>query len=293
MIKRNRHYLRRASFVLRSVIVVSAWVVVAQCLGAQAPVSSVRDPAFEVASIKRSRSNFGSRVAVLPGGQLNAFNASLRMLVSKAFGIQQFQVIGGPSWIASDRFEVIAKADTGASVSPADSQVMLMLRTLLAERFRLRVHAETRQLPVYALVMARRDGRFGPRLRQSDCVIERFGQRTSADDVRCGLSFPGVGRGAITMKAEGASMPEIASYLQPFVDRVVVDGTARRGRFDVELTFSQQLFEFPPSLDTTSGVERGLSIETALQEQLGLRLQARRAPVQIFVVDSAEPPTED
>src|SRR5688572_17480226 len=132
-------------------------------------------PAFEVASVKpsspNSSSSFGGFPMVMPApnGRLTATNVPLRLLVRMAYGVQDFQIDGGPSWQMSQRFDITAKAEDG---SAATMQALLpMLKTLLADRFKLKVHTEKREMPVFALVVAREDGKLGPSLSPStsDC----------------------------------------------------------------------------------------------------------------------------
>ena len=132
-------------------------------------------PAFEVASVKPSSPNssspFGGFPIIIPApnGRLTATNVPLRLLVRMAYSVQDFQIDGGPSWQMSQRFDITAKAEDGTA---ATMQPLLpMLKTLLADRFKLKVHTETRELPVFALVIAREDGKLGPSLKPStsDC----------------------------------------------------------------------------------------------------------------------------
>ena len=131
-------------------------------LGAQAPADA-KPPALEVASVKPTKIAGTSLVQLYPGGRLRATNFTLRGLIARAWSLQSDQVGGGAAWLQSDGFDVEAKAERNP---PAD-QIWLMLRTLLAERFTLVVRTETRELPVYELVLARKGGKLGPALRPS------------------------------------------------------------------------------------------------------------------------------
>ena len=138
-------------------------------LRAQAPQTSAAGPAFEVASIKPNNSGDGRvMLGIQPGGRFTATNVTLRLLIRNAYQLQDFQIVGGPSWIASDRYDIVAKAEDGAPAGDAEPRsdrsrtgAQLMIRALLAERFQLVVHNETRELPIYALVVARSDGKLG------------------------------------------------------------------------------------------------------------------------------------
>jgi uncharacterized protein (TIGR03435 family) len=176
----------------------------------------------------------------------------------------------------------------------------LMVRRLLAERFNLKTHLETRDLPRYALVLARSDGRLGPRLKQSasDCpaiVAARgpdykppAGLPQPGDPPRCALSFR-VGGGGQTMIVEGQPMLYLAKSLQPLAGRVVVDKTGLTGTWDIE--FESEVMSIPGIPANAFGEPReGLSLSTALPEQLGLKLESERGPVDVLVIDSVDLP---
>ena len=145
-------------------------------LQAQAPVAGAANPVFEVASIKPNKSGDGRMlIGFQPGGRFSATGITLRMLIGIAYGSPQplpnFRIIGGPSWINSDRFDIVAKAEGDVPPGP-DSPFPLMIRAMLADRFKLVVHNESRELPIYELVLARSDGKLGPQLRPAtvDCA---------------------------------------------------------------------------------------------------------------------------
>ncbi len=148
-------------------------------LRAQGPAAQAGDPVFEVASVKANKSG-DNRIGIgfQPGGRFRATNVPLRELISAAYGTPQplpaFQILGGPRWIESDRFDIVAKAAGDPQPGPngAPPEMFLMLRNLLAERFQLTVHRDTKEAPIYALVMARGDGKLGPQMHASatDCA---------------------------------------------------------------------------------------------------------------------------
>ncbi|HET9358771.1 MAG TPA: TIGR03435 family protein [Vicinamibacterales bacterium] len=258
---------------------------------------------FEVASVKPSPppepNRFGFPVAatirIVPGGRFTATHATLRDLIRRAYDVQDNRVTGGPAWIGSDRFDVAATAEAG---SPDTAERMQrMLQSMLIERFKLRVHTETRQLPLYYLVPARGDGTLGPRLRKSafDCTALRArrgpGGAPPADgsEPPCQASFK-VGDGSMTIAFQGESASELARFVIPERDRPVIDKTNLPGTFDGELTFAPEPL---PGFPRLPGSENGVSVYTALQEQLGLRLEPDHGPVEIIVIDGAERPTEN
>jgi uncharacterized protein (TIGR03435 family) len=259
---------------------------------AQTPTSS----AFEVATIKPNRSgNSGWLLAPQPGGRLVAENVPLRALILAAYQLQGVQLLGGPSWLDADRFDIAAKAE--GDLPP--NQMLPMVRTLLAERFKLAVHTDTRDQPIYALTLSRADGKLGPRLRPSDanCAAAAGGAfPTRADPNRpppCGDFRMGPG----SLIATGMTMAGLASRLAGRVSRIVQDRTGLRGVFDLDIEFSPDLLQQPgpPAANANPGATDSSvpSIFAALQEQLGLKLESTRGPVDVLVIDHLEHPTED
>jgi uncharacterized protein (TIGR03435 family) len=265
---------------------------------------------FEVASVKPNTSGdvrvmFGMR----PGGRFTATNVPLRELIRMAYGLQNVQVQGGPDWIGSERFDVVAKAEgdlppmaPGGTPNP----LLLMVQSLLSERFKLAVHRETREMPIYALVMARSDKRPGPQLRQSesDCAALMAARRGAAggpppppplkpgERPQCGM-FMGMAR----IAAGGVPTTQLAMSLSQRVGRIVVDRTGLSGMYDFEVDFTpDQLPQGPPppGAPPLPPIDpNGPSLFTALQEQLGLKLDPERGPVEVLFIDSVERPTPD
>jgi uncharacterized protein (TIGR03435 family) len=255
---------------------------------------------FEVASVKPNKTG-DQRVSIglQPGGRFNASNVPLRMLLRQAYDIQKFQIVGGPEWLRSDRFDVVAKTPEGEYSA---NQMRPMLRALLAERFKLRAHHETREMPVYALMKARQDGSLGPNITPAavDCVAvmqsRRGGPQPAPPQPRqkidCGLLI-GVGR----MNVGGMPMVSLARSLSSLVGRTVMDKTGLTGGYDVELTYAPEglggLPPLPNGVSLPDGDPNAPTIFTALREQLGLELESQHAPVDVLVIDSAEPPSEN
>ena len=271
---------------------------------------------FEAASIKPNNSTSLGRRFGVRGDRFVATNETLWQLIAVAYGtpgllpqpLADYQLSGGPKWINSDRFDVEARA-VGDVVRGTEGtrRKQLMLQTLLAERFKLVVHHETRELPIYALVLARRDRKLGPKLRRSEVdsaalrgnpdnppiPLPAFGTPAcdAAGGARCspGLGFAGV------FKGSAMTITDLTPYLSKWLDRTVSDRTGLTGAFDVELQFSPE--GLPGAPTGPPGVERppseGPSIFTAVQEQLGLKLESTKGPVDVVVIDHAERPTED
>jgi uncharacterized protein (TIGR03435 family) len=249
--------------------------------------------AFEVVSVKPSNSgNDQTASLVQPGGRYTAVNVTLRMLVKTAYGVHDDQVVGGPEWINAERFDIAAKAEGNPPTSVFRDQARLMLRRALADRFKLVLRSERREIPIYALVLARDDGRLGPQLTGSDAslcagppkaVATAPGAPEPNPPMPCGAGFARPAH----MAARGMEFSTLATSISSWADRVVVDRTGLTGKFDWDLQWAQE----PLTPDTTRAP--GLSLFTALQEQLGLRLDSQRGLVDVFVVAAAERPRPD
>jgi uncharacterized protein (TIGR03435 family) len=248
---------------------------------------------FEVASIKPAPKELPLGGAPSSPDRFYRANITLQNLINYAYDMRAFRIIGGPAWISSDRWEVSAKAAT--ALQP--SQMARLVRRLLADRFALKVHTETRDLPIYHLVLARADGRLGPQMKPSelDCEPFRTGERSSRESPidpvttfpRCGLNFR-TGPGVTTARYDGTPTTRLATLLSTTVDRFIVDKTGLSGSFDVELTYQDDRMLLPGAQQREAP-----ALFTALQEQLGLRLESARGPVDVLVIDSANRPTPD
>jgi uncharacterized protein (TIGR03435 family) len=230
-------------------------------LYAQAPA-----PAFEVAAIKRnvSGSTFsGNRT--LPGGRINMENQRLRQIIRSAYGSADLEVVGGPGWIDAERWDIVATA--GSNAGSGEVPWREMLRTLLIERFKLVAHVEQRERPIYGLVFARANKQLGPAIHPTACARNAACEGTSANT-------NGIVSGTIIGKARTPT--DIGRSLSPYAERRVFDRTGLEERFDYELKWSEDVSFF-----------------TAVQEQLGLKLESQRAPLDVVVVDSVDRPTED
>lgn len=257
--------------------------------------------AFEVASVKPNKSQSGLvRIGTLQG-RFTATNATLRMLVQNAYGVQDFRMSGGPGWIDTDRFNVEAKSDAGATFQQTQS----MLKTLLEERFQLKVHTETRELRVYALIVARGDGQLGAKLLHSgpECRPITTPPGIPAAPPPPPGPAPAGGMMCPSMLMQGnvsgrnLTMERLATTLSPWVNRQVVDRTKLAGSFDMDLQWAPDQTPFRPSDGLGAPrlpVDPNLpSLFTALQEQLGLKLTSERGMVDVLVIDRAERPAED
>jgi uncharacterized protein (TIGR03435 family) len=219
-----------------------------------------------------------------------AVGVTLRRLVGGAY--DGLQVLGGPAWIDSDRFDINARAS--GDVPP--SEIVRMVRSLLTDRFKLVLHTETREMPVYLLTTSRGDRRPGPSLRESDAKCAQDA-RNYVPQLAPGPPPCGDFRlGARALTARGMTMPRLAGVLRGRVDRPVLDRTDLAAAYDLELEWSSDLGlqQAPPGAAGASALTpEGVSLFTALQEQLGLKLDPARGPVDVIVIDSAEPPTSN
>jgi uncharacterized protein (TIGR03435 family) len=224
--------------------------------------------------------NFG-----FAGGRFSATNAPLREIIRTAFGVADMQMVDAPDWIRSERFDIVAKV-------PADAQLpqaFLMLRELLSERFALTTRREQRELPVYALV--RIGDKPGPELRPAaaDCPKLLAASRTGtplppSERILCGTRVrPGL------LSGGGLTSDQIASALWSLAGRIVIDRTGLEGRYDIDMEFAPE----PPAREPSGPWSDKPSLFTALQEQLGLRLEPVRAPVDVLVIEHVERPTPD
>jgi uncharacterized protein (TIGR03435 family) len=268
-------------------------------LVAQTPASS----AFEVASVKPGKFTGSFYNVFQPGGRFLA-SCTLECLIANAYGIPQAvssqRILGGPKWLNDDWFEIVAKAATDFPRSAPTPEMFSLVRTLLADRFKLVVHTETREVPAYALVVARQDGKRGPQLRSTpqDCAAWIARGRPGAAPPA--LTDPPCSRQRVdrsTIAGSGMTMSQLANLLSPRVDRVVRDRTDLRGYFDLNLQWTPE-----PSTAGSPDAQRptpaaidptGVTLVTALQEQLGLKLESIKDPVDVLIIDHVEHPTPD
>jgi bla regulator protein BlaR1 len=246
---------------------------------AQSQSAAVNTAAFEVASVKPNKSATGRwTMDRSPGGGFSATNATLKMLIKAAYSIYDHQLIGGPGWLESERFDIVAKAPPHTP----DNQLGPMLRTLLTDRFKLKLHRETRQMPVYALVL----GKDGPKFQE----VTREAREGDGDSRK--------GRGHLA--AQRVPISDLAEILSGELGLSVLDRTGLKGFFDLNLEWTPDESQVRGAADGPDGRVRtpapdpnGPSIFTALQEQLGLKLEKQIGPVEVLVIDHVERPSEN
>jgi uncharacterized protein (TIGR03435 family) len=300
-----------------------ALAVTSVSLRAQAPPAPAPAQNFEVASVKPSNPNptgpLGATPMVLPAlGRLTAQNVTLRMLVMTAYNRQPFEIVGGPAWWNQNKYDITAKAEDGAAKL---DDMRLMLRGLLADRFKLKAHAETREVPIYSLVLARGDGKLGPKMKASTdtCPDFKEQQQKMLEAIAKGgvgalqsmLGKPGENKPctmtqipptpdnpALGFKATGQSLELLVMLLTQLSGRPVVNKTGLTGAYDFELSISLQTLaaiyqELGVTLPLPPNMPEGPALMTTVQEDLGLKLDSQRGPSEVLVVDGAEMPTPD
>lgn len=239
-------------------------VMAAVCAMGQSPAPQQ----FEVAVIRLDNAGAspGTSANIYDGGRVQVTNATMRWVIRVAFHLEDRQVVGGPGWLDNDRYDIEAK--TGRPEKPTPEQVQPMMQNLLAERFHLKCHRETRQMQVYALVST---GKAAPELKQS------------ADGTPTSMNTNGAPGSPQQLTAKGTTMAQLSNYVGNRLGHFVVDRAAMEGGYDFTLEWTQG-----------GGGDSGFpSLVTALQEHLGLKLEQRKEPVEVLVIDSIDRPTEN
>jgi len=251
---------------------------------AQSPTVAAQPATFEVASVKLHTSDDQRMMMVAqPGGRFVAANVPLRLVIRTAFQLQDDQIVGGPAWLATDRFDIEARA-LGMPGAPS-AQLLTMLQSLLADRFRLTTHHETRELPIFALARARRDGSLGTGLRPTACP-------EPAVDLSQPQPCAKISNGFGSLTVRGMPFDQFTPYLAPYLNRVVVDRTGLDGRYDIDLKWAPEQPGAASSPPDPRATDLNIpSIFTAIQEQLGLKLDSARGMVDVLVIDTLEHPT--
>lgn len=242
------------------------------------------EPAFDVAAIRENHSDHTARSHIVSSpsdGHLTVMNVPMKMLLQFAFALPETRILGGPDWLNSIKFDIEAKSDSSVDdrlrALNSDQAKLLkqkMVQALLADRFKLVCHKETRELPVYALVAAKG----GPRLQPS----KSNGSTVDSSNNR------------INIRGGDNTVSTLAAELSKRLGRVVIDKTGIAGRYDVILNWSpDDGTSVPPSGNSaiSAATDLGPSIFTAIEEQLGLRLESHKGLVQVLVIDTIEKPS--
>ncbi len=268
----------------------------------QAPAA--RLPVFDVASVKPNHSVSSATIVNTPPGGFTARGATARFLLSFAYHVREFQIIGGPGWINSEKYDIDAKGEvSGGDESPKTppsqnmGQVRLRLQSLLADRFKLRVSHTTNELPVYALIVAKN----GPKIREAKPDDTYPDGIKGADGQPQGSGAFRNERGRLTL--QGLPISFLVRLLSDHLGRTVLDQTGLNGNYNIALQWTPDLNPAStpvseeggrPSADNAPLAESSEpSIFTAVQEQLGLKLVSTKAPVDVIVIDHIERPSEN
>jgi uncharacterized protein (TIGR03435 family) len=245
---------------------------------------------FEVASIKPSDpAARGVRVDLSPGGVFTAQNITVKALIRQAWDVRDFQISGGPGWLDTERYDITAKGE-GPGVSEDEMRKMpeaqrnkileearMKIRALLVDRFQLKVHRETKELPVYTLIIAKGGAKIEPETEDGSPGGQLSMRRGGAGTEITGKKAP---------------IADLVRLLSDQIDRTVLDKTGLKGNYDFKMSFAPDRGLGRPPLgageDHQQPESDGPSIFTALQEQVGLKLAAQKGPVEALVIDSAE-----
>ena len=280
----------------------------AQMFAQSQPTPAASAPSFEVASIKPDKSGSGMiGIRMGAGDRFQAHNVPVKLLIEEAFGVKDSQLSGAPGWIDSDRYDIEAKPDeaTAAAMQKMNEderrqQIMLMVQSLLADRFKLQVRRETKELPIYALVVAKN----GPKLHESDFKPPDHppagpppGEKGGPPPkMRGGIMLNG--RGQLT--SNGIQLNRFADILSRIVGRTVIDKTGLKGYYDFTLRYTpdesqgQMMPGGPGGGDAAPPPDAsGPNLFTALQEQLGLKLEPQKGPVEQLIIEHVEKPSEN
>lgn len=284
----------------------------------QTPASK---PQFEVASVKPNPSGRGGLMEVPPTGRVNIDSATFKTLMQWAFRVQDYQIIGGPAWLAVDRFDLLASPPADFKPQPvvpcfaADcppTPVQLMMQGLLADRFQLKVHRETRELPVYEMTIAKSGFKLkeaaplqpqaGPGMPPPMPPPPPPGTPPPTSTSALPTPPPGVTMGfPFGFTASSVQFGVLGFLLQDILGRPVIDKTGIKGDCDFKIVYSREGIPNngpppPPAGPDGPGLTAGdprPSIFTALQEEFGLKLESARAPVEVLVIDSVQKPSEN
>ena len=280
-------------------------LLLAGCVAAIGVPAQEKDATFEVASVKANKSGDGNgNLRGMPGGRVVATNMPVRPIITFAYQIANYQLIGGPGWLATDRYDLNAKMEDNRDATPAvpganaPNPMQLALRHLLEDRFKLKVHRETREMDIYALVLARPGGGPGPGLKPTttDCAALAAAAEAAARKGGPPAPFgapgqPLCGIAGSPGRVRFGGLPAVsfpAAFSGP-AGRMVVDRTGLTGSWDFELTFAPE----NRGPDAPPADPNAPSFFTAIQEQLGLKLEPTKGPVDVLVIDGVEKPVED
>jgi uncharacterized protein (TIGR03435 family) len=284
--------------ILGSIVFVCVRGALGQSLATSAPAPTAPPVRFDVVSIKPNKSgDFRMGLALQPGGRFTATNTNVKGLIRYAFNAPDWQMVGGPDWIIADHFDVEAKADR-QSETMTPNVVRPMVQLLLEDRFQLKTHHESRELPVYELVVAKG----GPKKKLSEDQTPPVPQ-VPADRGAGPRGEPGAPRGSIVGRGPGGSfmgnavqIAALINFMSQPLGRPIIDKTDLKGLYDFTLQFTPEPGQgppLPPGVQPPPRDPAGPSIFTALQDQLGLQLESKKSPLDVIVIDGVQRPSEN
>jgi uncharacterized protein (TIGR03435 family) len=280
---------------------------------------------FEVAAIKPSNPDPANPLSMVPmvrpqpGGRVTVSNFPLKMLIAYAYEMQDFRVDGGPPTLMSAKFDITAKAPAGNILTAKEMRPLL--KNLLIERFKLKAHTEPREMRIYDLVLAHSDGRLGPDIMpsKSDCsnadeVNAKRADALAKGDISAVVAKPGEvlhctlapnvsgGPMNISVHGDGQEIAQLIELLSPMTGRYIRDKTGLTGRYDFDMKLDLQALlamaqamgmNVPAGAAANLPQSDGSSVMTAVNDQLGLKLESVRAPIDVLIIDSIEAPAPD
>ncbi len=277
---------------------------------------------FEVAAVKSSNPDPANPLSMVPmvrpqpGGRVTVSNFPLKMLIAYAYEMQDFRVDGGPPTLMSAKFDITAKAPAGNILTAKEMRPLL--KNLLIERFKLKAHIEPREMRIYDLVLAHSDGRLGPDIMpsKSDCsnadeVNAKRADALAKGDISAVVAKPGEvlhctlapnvsgGPMNISVHGDGQEIAQLIELLSPMTGRYIRDKTGLTGRYDFDMKLDLQALlamaqamgmNVPAGAAANLPQSDGSSVMTAVNDQLGLKLESVRAPIDVLIIDSIEAP---
>ena len=240
--------------------------------------AAAQEPAFEVASVRRNTSGMSAGRFDRPPGRFRTTNIPLIVILQTAFGLSNHEIVDAPAWILRERFDIDAVEPAGTF---NQDQRNAMIRTLLRDRFKLNAHKESRDSAVYSLVLARADRRLGPAIQESTA------------ESRTSNNFDPVN--GFMLDAKGMTIAQFVRIMDGYLTRPIFDATNLDGKYDFLLRFAPEPGSpAAKSIGQTAFSEaKAPAIFTALQEQLGLKLEAARRPMEVLVIDEIERPSDN
>jgi uncharacterized protein (TIGR03435 family) len=261
---------------------------------AQSPAATPRLE-FEVASIKLNKSSDARVLIGARGGRFTATNVPLQSLMTRAYKIKEIQLSGAPAWLISDRYDIEAKAEG----SPNPDEMRAMLQALFEDRLHLKFHREMKELPIYALVVAKPGKLKGSEGECADATLQKAPRKPGEPPaVPCGrvTTFDG------HLLGEKIGIEQLIEPLSQLSGRIVLDKTNLTGKYDINVQYTPERRQLPASLTSSpadlplapqAADPSGPPLFTAIQDQLGLKLESKKEPVEIMVIDHIERPSDN